>query len=87
MKGKLFLVIFSVAAAVATAAAALPDVPEIVLQAKPDKGHLQEVARGKLGGATGLVFDGDFVWTGWTRKDAGAKTFTSKIVRKKRPMW
>ena len=47
----------------------------------------REAARGKLGGATGMVFDGDNVWTGWTRLDKDAGTYTSKIVRKPAPTW
>ena len=46
--------------------------------------NFREAVRGKLGGATGLVFDGEFVWTGWSRLDEASKTFTSKIVRKPR---
>ena len=47
----------------------------------------RENARGRLGGAMGLVFDGDFAWTAWSRKDAGGNAFTSKIVRKQIPEW
>ena len=47
----------------------------------------REIARGRLGGAMGLVFDGDFAWTAWSRKDAGGNAFTSKIVRKQIPEW
>ena len=49
--------------------------------------NFRETGRGKLGGATGLVFDGESVWTGWTRFDKATKIFTSKIVRKPRPAW
>ena len=49
--------------------------------------NFRETGRGKLGGAMGLVFDGDSVWTGWTRFDKATKTYTSKIVRKPRPAW
>ena len=49
--------------------------------------NFRETGRGKLGGATGLVFDGESVWTGWTRFDKESKTYTSKIVRKPRPAW
>ena len=48
---------------------------------------LRETARGKLGGSLGLVFDGPFAWTAWSRKDAGGKAFTSKIVRRQIPKW
>ena len=48
---------------------------------------LREAARGKLGAITGLVFDGEFVWTGWTRADKTTKAYTSKIVRKPMPKW
>ena len=47
----------------------------------------REAARGKLGGATGLVFDGDHAWTGWSRLDKEKGTYTSKIVRKPMPTW
>ena len=49
--------------------------------------NFREVARGKLGGATGLVFDGEFVWTGWTKLDEASNTYTSKIVRKPIQKW
>ena len=44
----------------------------------------RETARGRLGGSTGLVFDGEFVWTGWTKLDEASGTYTSKIVRRPR---
>ena len=47
----------------------------------------REAARGRLGGATGLVFDGDFAWTGWTRQMGAGKAYTSKIVRGPGPQW
>ena len=46
--------------------------------------NFREAARGRLGGSTGLVFDGEFTWTGWTKSDKDSKTYTSKIVRKPR---
>ena len=45
---------------------------------------LREAARGSLGGSTGLVFDGEFMWTGRSKLDEASKTYTSKIVRKPR---
>ena len=50
-------------------------------------GDFRETGRGKLGCGTGLVFDGDFAWTGWTRADKKTGVFTSKIVRKPLPAW
>ncbi|MBO5751599.1 MAG: VWA domain-containing protein [Kiritimatiellae bacterium] len=47
----------------------------------------KEEARGRMGGATGLVFDGDNIWTGWTNLDKSTKEYTSKIVRRKFPKW
>lgn len=48
---------------------------------------LREAARGKLGGSTGLVFDGDFVWVGRSKPDGNTKVYTSKLVRRPCPKW
>ena len=47
----------------------------------------REAARGRLVGATGLVFDGSFAWTGWTRQKGAGMAYTSKIVRGPGPKW
>ena len=48
---------------------------------------LREEARGQLGGAMGLVFDGEFAWTGRSVLDTATKEYTSKLVRRKLPKW
>ena len=45
----------------------------------------KERRRLKLRAGTGLVFCGESIWTGWTRKDKETKAYTSKIRRVNRP--
>ena len=51
---------------------------------KLDK-NFKEVARYQLDGTCGLVFDGDYVWTGHTHKDKDGKRWTSGLKRIKPP--
>ena len=51
---------------------------------KLDK-NFKEVARCRLDGTCGLVFDGDWVWVGKTRHDPSTKMWKSSLMRIKPP--
>ena len=51
---------------------------------KLDK-DFKEVARYQVDGTCGLIFDGDYIWVGKTRRGADAKMWTSGIMRIKPP--
>ena len=52
--------------------------------------NFNETWRGELGGSCGLVFDGDDIWNGATKRDPKSGRYASKLVRRgaeKSPWW